>query len=131
MLIKRWIALLIVSVCLVGLALAMGLAWIYREYDFPDQLSGVVRFMTLQFMPHPWRELVILAIGVPILFIAIRSLTRSLLLPLMEAGQHDGGIGQIVAQHRFGPIRPDMNIVAVGGGTGLSTLLRVLRNLPA
>jgi uncharacterized cofD-like protein len=131
MLIKRWIALLILSVCLVGLALAMGLAWIYREYDFPDQASGFVRAITLQWIDHPWREIIILAIGIPVLFIAIRSLTRSLLDPLMQAGQRDIGIGQLVAQHRFGPTRPDMNIVAIGGGTGLSTLLRGLRHLPA
>jgi 2-phospho-L-lactate transferase/gluconeogenesis factor (CofD/UPF0052 family) len=131
MLIKRWIGLLIVSVCLVGLALAMGLAWIYREYSFPHELSGFVQAITLQFIPHPWRELIILACGIPILYFAIRRLTRSLLDPLLAAGHHDIGIGQIVAQHRFGPIRPDMNIVAIGGGTGLSTLLRGLRNLNA
>ncbi len=131
MLIKRWIALLIVSVCLVGLALAMGLAWIYREYDFPSQLGDVVQLLTLQFIGHPYRELVILLIGVPALFFAIRSLSRSLLDPLVASNQNTLGIGEIVAAHRFGPTRPSMNIVAIGGGTGLSTLLRGLRHLEA
>ena len=67
MLIKRWIALLIISVCMVGLALAMGLAWIYREYDFPDRYSGMIRTLTLQFIAHPYRELIILFVGIPIL----------------------------------------------------------------
>lgn len=131
MLIKRWIALLIVSVSLVGLALAMGLTWLYREYDFPASLEGLVQAVTLQFIGHPYRELVILAIGVPCLYFAIRRLTRSLLDPLVSANARALGIGEIVAEHRFGPTRPAMNIVAVGGGTGLSTLLRGLRNVEA
>jgi uncharacterized cofD-like protein len=131
MLIKRWIALLIISVCLVGLALAMGLAWIYRQYDFPDRLSGTVQSLTLQFIPHPYRELIILAVGIPILYFAIRRLTRSVLDPLIAASHQTQGIGAIVAAHRFGPVRPAMNIVAIGGGTGLSTLLRGLRNVEA
>ena len=131
MLIKRWIALLILSVSLVGLALAMGLAWIYREYEFPDQLSGFVETLTLQFIAHPFRELIILFVGIPVLFFAIRRLTRSLLDPIVAATHHGQGIGAIVAAHRFGPVRPAMNIVAIGGGTGLSTLLRGLRNVEA
>lgn len=131
MLIKRWIALLVMSVCLVALALAMGLAWIYREYDFPDYLSGFVRRVTLQFVPHPYRELIILLIGVPALYLALHRLTRSLLDPLISSAPGAQGIGQIVAAHRFGPARPAMNIVAIGGGTGLSTLLRGLRHLEA
>ena len=131
MLIKRWIALLIISVCLVGLALAMGLAWIYREYDFPDRYSGTIRTLTLQFIAHPYRELIILFVGIPILYFAIRRLTRSIFDPLVAASQQNQGIGAIVAAHRFGPVRPAMNIVAIGGGTGLSTLLRGLRNVEA
>ena len=131
MLIKRWIALLVISVCMVGLALAMGLAWIYREYDFPDRYSGMIRTLTLQFIAHPYRELIILFVGIPILYFAIRRLTRSILDPLVAASQQTQGIGAIVAAHRFGPVRPAMNIVAIGGGTGLSTLLRGLRNVEA
>ena len=61
MLIKRWIALLIVSVCMVGLALAMG-----SGLDLPGistfriEFSGGIRTLTLQFIAHPYRELIIL-----------------------------------------------------------------------
>ena len=122
---------MIVSVCLVGLALAMGLAWIYREYDFPGQFGDLVHVITLQWIAHPYRELVILLVSVPVLFFAIRRLSRSLLDPLVASNQNTLGIGEIVAAHRFGPSRPAMNIVAIGGGTGLSTLLRGLRHLEA
>ncbi|MDQ2683251.1 MAG: YvcK family protein, partial [Chloroflexota bacterium] len=93
--------------------------------------NSPVRAVTLQFIEHPYRELLILAIGIPTLYFAIRRLTRSLLDPLVASSQQLQGIGQIVAAHRFGPTRPAMNIVAIGGGTGLSTLLRGLRNVEA
>jgi uncharacterized cofD-like protein len=36
----------------------------------------------------------------------------------------------LLAEHRFGPNRPELNVVTVGGGTGLSTLLRGLKLHP-
>ena len=63
----------------------MGLAWIYREYDFPDEIAGVVRNITLQFVPHPYRELIILLVGIPALYLALQRLTQSLLDPLIAS----------------------------------------------
>ena len=131
MLIKRWVGLLVVSVALVGLALAMALAWIYRTFDFPGEFSGGVRVVTLQFIPHPLRELVILVAGAAALTVAVRHLSRSLLTPLLEASPNNQGMAKMVAEHRFGPARPTLNIVSIGGGTGLSTLLRGLKNVDA
>ena len=131
MLIKRWIGLLVVSVALVGLALAMALAWVYREYDFPGEFGELIRIVTLQFIPHPARELLILAVGAACLIVAVRHLSRSLLDPLIQASPGHLGMARMVAEHRFGPARPTMNIVSIGGGTGLSTLLRGLKNLDA
>ncbi len=39
-------------------------------------------------------------------------------------------LAEIVAEHRFGPNRPELSVVTVGGGTGLSTLLRGLKLHP-
>ena len=131
MLIKRWIGLLVLSVTLVSLALAMALAWLYREYDFPRQLEGIVQTVTLQFIPHPYRAVLILAIGAALLAVALRRLTRSLLDPFIRVGPGNPGMAQMLAEHRFGPVRPPMSIVAIGGGTGLSALLRGLKNVNA
>lgn len=128
MLIKRWVGLLILSVTLMGLGLAMGLAWLYRNVDFPSPTSDAIYIGTLQFIPHPYREIIILAVALVLLVAAAKGLSQSLLVPLMERSSRGQALAQIVAEHRFGPDRPELNVVAIGGGTGLSTLLRGLKH---
>src|SRR5215203_5084299 len=43
MLVKRWILLLLGGLISTSLAMAMGLAYIYRNVDFPSATTGVVR----------------------------------------------------------------------------------------
>src|SRR6476646_11753057 len=83
MMIKRWLGLLMLSVILLSLALAMGAAWIYRHYDVPSQLQGFVRHITLQFIPHPRREIIVFGVGVFLLGFALVRLSRSLIAPLL------------------------------------------------
>jgi len=128
MLIKRWVLLFMLSVVLTSLALAMGLAWLYRNYAFPHRLSGVVRSLTLQFIPHPYRELLLFTFGVALLGFSVWRLSHSLIAPLLARSADGQGLAQILAEHRFGPNRPKFNVVAIGGGTGLSTLLRGLKH---
>ena len=54
-------------------------------------------------------------------------LGRSLLAPFLEQRQGDQGLAEIIHSHRFGPAEPELRVVAIGGGTGLSTLLRGLK----
>ena len=128
MLIKRWVALFMISVTITSLALAMALAWIYRSYDFPRSTATLVKLLTLQFIPHPWREGLVLLVGAALLVYSFRRLSHSVIAPLMARSAASGEtLAQIVAEHRFGPSRPDLTVVAIGGGTGLSTLLRGLK----
>ncbi|MCC7022190.1 MAG: YvcK family protein [Thermomicrobiales bacterium] len=48
-------------------------------------------------------------------------------MPVLAHAKADKGLVQIVAEHRFGLANPESNVVAIGGGTGLSTLLRGLK----
>ncbi len=125
--IKRWVALFMLSVILTSLALAMVAAWVYQNYAFPGGLEGIVQRLTLQFIPHPYREALLLAGGLLLLGFSIWRLSRSLILPLMAGDQSGRDLAEIVNEHRFGPIRPEFNVVAIGGGTGLSALLRGLK----
>lgn len=127
MLIKRWIALLISGIVLTSLALAMALAWIYRNYHFPSRLTHVVQTVTLQFIPHPFRELVMLGGGTLFVGLGALQLGKSLLAPFLDQRQGDQGLAEIIHSHRFGPSAPELRVVAIGGGTGLSTLLRGLK----
>src|SRR5215218_1834102 len=128
MFVKRWVLLFLVSVVVVGLAIAMGLAWVYRNVNFPNWVQDLVYAVTLQFISHPWRETIVLAAGASVFVISLVSLSRALIGPIMKATPGNQNVAQLVAEHRFGPIRPSLNIVAIGGGTGLSTLLRGLKH---
>ncbi|MBX6341223.1 MAG: YvcK family protein, partial [Thermomicrobiaceae bacterium] len=127
MFIKRWILLLLAGLVMLSLAMAMALAWVYRNYDFPTRLSPFVRSVTLQFIPHPYREMLVLSVGAVCIVVGFVQLSRSLLAPFWERRPEGQGLAEIIYAHRFGPSEPELNVVAIGGGTGLSTLLRGLK----
>ncbi len=127
MLVKRWVLMLFTGFVLTSLALAMGLAWIYRNYDFPQQTTGFIQTITLQFIPHPYRELVVIAVGLAAMGYGFWQLSRSLLSPFMDQSPGSPALAEIIATHRFGVAEPELRIVTIGGGTGLSTLLRGLK----
>jgi uncharacterized cofD-like protein len=127
MLVKRWIIVLLLGLVLTSLAMAMGLAWMYRNYDFPSSTANVVQAITLQFIPHPYRELIVIAVGVACTLYGFVKLSRSLLSPFMDQRPGSPALAEIIATHRFGITDPELRIVTIGGGTGLSTLLRGLK----
>jgi uncharacterized cofD-like protein len=125
--IKRWLVLLGVGVVGLSLSLAMGLAWVYRNVAFPEGVTDLVQTLTLQFIPHPYRELVIGVPGVVLVVYAAYRLSHSLLAALLpdEPGGTRRSLVDRIYSHRYGKRGP--RIVAVGGGTGLSTMLRGLK----
>ena len=127
MLIKRWILLLLVGLIMTSLALAMGLAWVYRNYDFPSSAAGIVQAITLQFIPHPYREILVISVGAGFTIYGFIQLSRSLLSPFLDSRPDGQALAEIIATHRFGVTEPELRIVTIGGGTGLSTLLRGLK----
>jgi uncharacterized cofD-like protein len=128
MLIKRWMILAMVGIIVISLGLAMGLTWAYRNYYWQlESTSGAVRFLTLQFIPHPYRELVLIVPGAAMLCFGLWKLGHAVIGPILALTSVRQPISQIVANHRFGPNMPDINVVAIGGGTGLSHLLRGLK----
>jgi uncharacterized cofD-like protein len=130
MLIKRWAILAMLSMTVICLGLAMGLAWLYRNVDFPQSTSGIVQTITLQFIPHPYREALLIVTGGALLAYSFWRLSHSVIGPLMERTPGTQRLVEIVAEHRFGQSRPELSVVTVGGGTGLSTLLRGLKRHP-
>jgi len=127
MLIKRWAALFLFGVVLFGLAIAMALVYAYRTWDVPEPIMGFVSLVTLQFLPRDIRFVIVLAMGLGAAGYGLWRLTHSVLGPVMALSSSKQGLANIVAEHRFGPARPPLNVVAIGGGTGLSTLLRGLK----
>lgn len=117
--IKRWLILLTLGLVMVSLGLAYVLVHIYRTQPFPEFVS----VLTLQFIDRPVRGAIFLAAGVLVLAIAFWRLNVSLLSAVMPTGQ--GNLVDLVYNHRHRQRGP--KIVAIGGGTGLSTLLRGLK----
>ena len=127
MLIKRWAALFLFGNVLTGIAVAMALVYAYRDWRVPEPIHAFVQILTLQFIPRPIRFALVLIVGLAGLGIGFRRLTSSVVGPLMARSAPGENLASIVAEHRFGPDQSALKVVAIGGGTGLSNLLRGLK----
>jgi uncharacterized cofD-like protein len=116
---KRWLLLIAIGIALVGLGLGYLMTQVYRTQPFPEWVG----FLTLQFIDRPIRGLMFIVAGIGVCGLAIIQLNRSILAPFLSDG-HDN-ILDIIHLHRYRQRGP--KIVAIGGGTGLSTLLRGLK----
>ena len=119
--VKRWLILLLIGIVLISLGLAYLLRFFYADLNFPH----IFYYLTLQFLSRPLRAVILGGLGIGLTTVALIGLNRSLLRPFVAAGQEN--VAERVYQHhrrRRGP-----KIVALGGGTGLSTLLRGLKEV--
>lgn len=117
--VKRWLLLLMAGIVLISLGLAYLLRQLYIDLTLPDAFY----YLTLQFLSRPVRAIILGTLGVSIVLLALVRLNRALLNPFLSSSQ--ANVAERVYQHhrrRRGP-----KIVALGGGTGLSTLLRGLK----
>lgn len=117
--IKRWIALLTGGILLVDLGVAYFLKAFYQLAELPDQFY----YLTLQFLPHWLRGLIFALLGLGLMVFAVFRLQRSVLGPLLPGGQRN--VAELLYSLRTRSRGP--RVVAVGGGTGMSTLLRGLK----
>jgi uncharacterized cofD-like protein len=118
--IKRWLLLLLIGVAIMGLGFGYFLREVYQSYTFPDWAY----YVTLQFFPRYVRGILFVGFSAGLILFAIWQLNRSLLSAFMRPGA-DESLVNIIYNHRY--LRRGPKIVAIGGGTGLSTLLRGLK----
>jgi uncharacterized cofD-like protein len=122
--IKRW--LLVVFAGELGLALAG--AFVFRQLagsGEPDgPLQAVLYVLTLQFLPGIPRAIILAVIGVGLFAVGSIRVIQALMAPF-RSGDADKPLVEVIYQKRFLARGP--KIVAIGGGTGLSTLLRGLK----
>jgi uncharacterized cofD-like protein len=117
--VKRWLALLLVGVALLGLALALALVNAYRTAPPTD----FMRILTLQFLPRLLRAGLVGGLGLAAASLALYRLNQSLLAPFVMGS----GEPVVEALHRHRQRQKGPHVVAIGGGTGLSNLLRGLK----
>jgi len=124
--VKRWLGLVFLGLLL----LALGAAHVIRQVT-PDLEPGstaetIVNLVTLQFLPFPLRGLIAGSLGAALVVIGMWRLIRALTDPLLAAAPgEEQPLVQVIYQKRFLARGP--KVVAIGGGTGLSTLLRGMK----
>ncbi len=122
--IKRWLGVVFVGQLLVALALALVIRQVYRGVPEGDPAAEFLDLLYLQFLAPEARPLVLLGLGTAIFLFGAWGLFRVLLEPFQMREQP---ILELLYRKRWRARGP--RIVAIGGGTGLSTLLRGLKEL--
>jgi len=102
------------------LGFAYGLKALYKTAELPGQFYWI----TLQFLPYWIRAVIFGALGVGVLVFSYLKLTQSVLGPFLP-GNSSSSMVEVIHAFRLKSRGP--RIVAIGGGTGLSSLLRGLK----
>jgi uncharacterized cofD-like protein len=102
------------------LGFAYGLKALYSSLELPGQFY----YITLQFLPYPVRALIFATLGIGLLIFSYLKLTQSVLGPFLP-GNSSSSMVEVIHAFRLKSRGP--RIVAIGGGTGLSSLLRGLK----
>ncbi len=118
--IKRWLLLLMVA----ELVLVLGVAYALKEIYQTARLPGIFFYITLQPLPYVVRALIFLIVGVGLLVVSYLKLTQSVLGPFLP-GNSTTSVVEVIHSFRLRGRGP--RVVAIGGGTGLSSLLRGLK----
>jgi uncharacterized cofD-like protein len=119
---KRWLLLLFLGITVLGLGAAILLVDVYRR--LPD--DSFVYAITGAGLDRPIRALMVAALGVLVTGVGVWGLMRSIVSPFVARGD---SVMEVLYTKRYLARGP--RIVALGGGTGLSTLLRGLKGYSA
>jgi uncharacterized cofD-like protein len=119
---KRWLLLVFVGITVLGLGTAILLVIAYRSLP----ADSFILTVTGAGLDRTLRAVVVLAIGLLITGIGVWGLMRSIVSPFVARGD---SVMEVLYTKRYLARGP--RIVAIGGGTGLSVLLRGLKGYSA
>lgn len=122
--IKRWLLVVFVGLLAVALAFAHFLRQVGRDLEPGGFAGSLIDILTLQFLPVALRGLVAGSVGLGLVILGSYRTIRALMGPLNK-GSSGQPLVELIYQKRFLARGP--RIVAIGGGTGLSVLLRGLK----
>jgi len=120
---KRWLLLAALALVMLSLGVGITLADFYRHEPFPE----FVYYLTLQFVPRLVRGVLLATLGLALGVVATVGFSRSLLGAILPGPQ--GPVIRAAIERRH--LQAGPRIVAIGGGTGLSTLLKGLKEVTA
>jgi uncharacterized cofD-like protein len=123
---RKWALVLAVGVAIMSLGAAMGVTNLYRAYIVPNSGTTFLYYATLQFIPHPARELLVGLVGLALALVGALGINRAARLASVR--------GRVVEMPVLSTLRAARmadgpRIVAIGGGTGMPTLLRGLKEV--
>jgi len=120
--VKRWLVVILVGAMLIGLGFAVMVLDVYRTA--PDTWwLPVLSYLSLRFLERPIRAIIFGLLGILFILFGTYKLNRALLRPYLTPGKP---VLDTVSAYRKKDRGP--RIVVIGGGTGLSALLRGLKN---
>ncbi|HET8786827.1 MAG TPA: gluconeogenesis factor YvcK family protein, partial [Candidatus Limnocylindrales bacterium] len=122
--IKRWLVVMFVGLVLLALAFAHLIRQVTRDLEPGGPLGTLLDVATLQFLPFPLRGLIVGVVGLVLVVVGAVGVLRVLMGPFRSA-DGEQPLVEVIYQKRFLARGP--KVVAIGGGTGLSTLLRGLK----
>ncbi len=119
--IKRWVLVMFLGVTLIAIGAAFFLLEIYRTA--PDTWwLPVISTIALRSLDRPIRVIIFAGLGFGVLAWAVWKMNAALMTPFLTPGQP---VVDTITSYRRRERGP--RIIAIGGGTGLSTLLRGLK----
>ncbi|MFZ5908434.1 MAG: gluconeogenesis factor YvcK family protein [Chloroflexota bacterium] len=121
--VKRWFLVALAGMTLLGVGLALLLLDLYRIESTNETFLALLSYASLRFLPRWARVVVFGGLGVGMFAFGIWELNRALMRPFMRPGAHI--VDQLTDYRRRGR---GPRVVALGGGHGLSTLLRGLKD---
>ena len=119
--VKRWMLVILLGITLLAIGIAFLLINIYRTVP-ESWLSYIIAFVSLQFLDRLIRAAIFGAIGLGLVIFGFWGLNRSLLRPFLQPGKPIIDTVTAFRKKEKGP-----RVVVIGGGNGLSTLLRGLK----
>ncbi len=120
--VKRWFLLILMGITLLGVGLGVLLLEVYRTA--PDTWwLPILSAASLRFLPRLARVAIFGGLGMGLILFGLWELNRTLLKPLIRPGR---GLADTLRLHRQRERGP--RVVAIGGGHGLATLLRGIKN---
>lgn len=121
---KRWLLLLFAGIAIMGLGAAIFIRDLYRATD-ADEIA-VVYWLTGAWLEPEIRAALVAVLGLVLTGFGMWGLMRSVVSPFVARGN---SVMEVLYTKRYLARGP--RIVAIGGGTGLSTLLRGLKGYSA
>jgi hypothetical protein len=120
--VKRWMLVILLGLLLVSIGLTMLVLDLYRAPYTEPLILNLLSLAALRFLPRLLRVTIFIGGGLIVFSYGIWGLNRALLRPFLRPGSR---VVEELTRYRQKEQGP--RIAAIGGGHGLSTLLRGLK----